>query len=307
MTAPRQVLPGSMAMITRRCTQRQFLLRPDVETNRIFNYCLAESSRRFDIGLIAWVAMSNHYHAVVHDPKGQLPAFIEHLHKMLARVLNVRWGRRENLWSTESTCVVYLKTEEDLLQKVIYILANPFANYVVDRAHDWPGSSSLDYMTGRSTTHQRPKLFFREDGDMPAEVELRAIVPPEVAATTRGDSWARTVLEALTERESRVRETRLRDGHSIVGRREVLQASPFETPSTTERTKGGPPRISARNRSNRARLLDELTTFLTSYAAARRLFATGHLNVEFPAGTYRMRLLGARCAAPIPIAVTAAA
>jgi len=33
-------------MITRRCTQRQFLMRPDDETNNAFIYCLAEAASR---------------------------------------------------------------------------------------------------------------------------------------------------------------------------------------------------------------------------------------------------------------------
>ena len=32
MTAPRPVFPGSIITIQRRCTQRQFLLRPDDDT-----------------------------------------------------------------------------------------------------------------------------------------------------------------------------------------------------------------------------------------------------------------------------------
>src|SRR5690348_1149584 len=37
---PRQVLPRQFYLITRRCTQRQFLLRPDAPTNNAFLYCL---------------------------------------------------------------------------------------------------------------------------------------------------------------------------------------------------------------------------------------------------------------------------
>jgi REP element-mobilizing transposase RayT len=55
-------------LITRRCSQRQFLLRPDKKTNGVFAYCLAEAAKRHRIQLIAWIAMSNHFHAVVHDP-----------------------------------------------------------------------------------------------------------------------------------------------------------------------------------------------------------------------------------------------
>jgi len=37
---PRPVLPRQFYLITRRCTQRQLLLRPDRETNNAFTYCL---------------------------------------------------------------------------------------------------------------------------------------------------------------------------------------------------------------------------------------------------------------------------
>jgi len=45
----RPVVPGSTYMITRRCTQRQFLMRPDGETNNAYVYCLAVAARRFRI------------------------------------------------------------------------------------------------------------------------------------------------------------------------------------------------------------------------------------------------------------------
>jgi len=45
MSLPRQVLPGQFYMITRRCTQRQFLLRPDQPTNAAFTYCLMNALR----------------------------------------------------------------------------------------------------------------------------------------------------------------------------------------------------------------------------------------------------------------------
>ncbi|MCC6355521.1 MAG: hypothetical protein IT577_16655, partial [Verrucomicrobiae bacterium] len=40
MTAPRQILPGQLYLVTRRCTQRQLLLRPDETTTQIFLYTL---------------------------------------------------------------------------------------------------------------------------------------------------------------------------------------------------------------------------------------------------------------------------
>jgi hypothetical protein len=44
---PGQLLPGISYLITRRCTQRNFLLRPSEHTNKIFEYCLAFGADRF--------------------------------------------------------------------------------------------------------------------------------------------------------------------------------------------------------------------------------------------------------------------
>src|SRR5881394_2178396 len=114
MTLPREVLPGRFYMVTRRCTQRQFLLRPDPQTNNAFNYCLAEAAQRHGIDVMLPVAMSNHYHAVVFDRHGTLPEFTEHFHKMLAKCMNALRGRWENLWSSEQVCIVRLVELEDV-------------------------------------------------------------------------------------------------------------------------------------------------------------------------------------------------
>jgi hypothetical protein len=54
MTAPRQVLPGTTYLITRRCSQRQFLLRPSDVTNSIFLYVLALAAKRFGVEVHAF-------------------------------------------------------------------------------------------------------------------------------------------------------------------------------------------------------------------------------------------------------------
>src|SRR6186713_2576999 len=88
VTAPRQVVPGRTYLLTRRCTQRQYLLRPDRQVVRIYLYCLGEAAARFGITLHAWCVMSNHEHLLVRDDRGNFPEFLAHWHKMLAKALN---------------------------------------------------------------------------------------------------------------------------------------------------------------------------------------------------------------------------
>ncbi|MBE7449451.1 MAG: hypothetical protein HS111_11300 [Kofleriaceae bacterium] len=42
MSLPRPIYPGSFCLLTRRCVQRMFLLRPDAVTNNNLAYCLIE-------------------------------------------------------------------------------------------------------------------------------------------------------------------------------------------------------------------------------------------------------------------------
>ena len=115
MTAPRPVIPGLFLFLTRRCTQRQFLLRPDVETNNAFVYCLAEAAQRFGMDVLLSQMMSNHQHTAVYDALGREVEFREHFHKMMARSQNALRGRWENFWSAEEVCVTELLTREENL------------------------------------------------------------------------------------------------------------------------------------------------------------------------------------------------
>jgi hypothetical protein len=49
-------------MITRRCSERRFFLRPDGDTNDAFIYCLGLVAKRANVQVTFPVAMSNHHH-----------------------------------------------------------------------------------------------------------------------------------------------------------------------------------------------------------------------------------------------------
>ena len=101
MSLPRQILPGRFYMVTRRCTQRQFLLRPDAATNNAFTYCLTDAAQRHGIDVLLPSAMSNHHHTIIFDRDGTVNEFTEHFHKMLAKSQNALRGRWENMWASE--------------------------------------------------------------------------------------------------------------------------------------------------------------------------------------------------------------
>ena len=228
--------------------------------------------------------MSNHYHAVVHDADGSLPAFLEHFHKLVAKALNVRWSRWENLWSTEQTCAVHLVNPEDVFEKVVYVLANPVVDHLVDRVTDWPGASSLLYLGGsRELVIERPLEFFRANGKMAEQLTLRTVAPDGVDP----QRWAVRVREAVATREQTAREERHQRRTPFLGRKAVLRASAFDRPTTPEPRRNLRPAVACRDRQSRIGALLALKRFREAYATARTRLLAGADGVLFPAGTYR--------------------
>jgi putative transposase len=75
VTAPRQVLPGTTYLVTRRTSERRFFVPPCAHTNATFLYVLAIAARLHRIEIHAFCVLSNHFHLLLTDPAGRLPAF----------------------------------------------------------------------------------------------------------------------------------------------------------------------------------------------------------------------------------------
>jgi REP element-mobilizing transposase RayT len=284
MTLPRDIPKGRVYLLTRRSAQRQFLLRPDETTNRIFLYCLIVAAQRFNIGIIAVSTMSNHYHAVVFDPDGVLPRFLELFHALTARAINRHRGLRENLWAAEQPNFNYCVEQCDVLEKTVYTLVNPVNANLVDKVANWPGVSSMNWLDGRTILVDRPRGFFSNAGMMPKSASLKLIVPPGYDSDRA--SWAQHVLERIVESEKSAAARRAISGARVVGRKKVLAASPYEVPNATEPARTLRPLIAAKNPTARARAIEALKEFRRRYHKARAAFCAGDRGVLFPLGTF---------------------
>lgn len=283
MTAPRPVFPGQFLIIQRRCTQGQFLLRPDEETNNAFTYLLAEAAQRFDINVILPQMMSNHHHTAAYDRHGHHVEFRERFHKLMAKSQNALRGRWENMWSTEEPCIVEAVAAEDLLNQLVYIATNPINDGLVDKVHHWPGPKFVQaLLAGRPIRAKRPRHFFREDGPMPEEIELPLGLPddfPEKAA------FLAELERRIAEVEERCARERMQSGRRVLGRRSILRQSWRDTPSRREPRRNLRPRVAARDKLERIATLRRNKEWQLEYRSARLLWLAG-FDVEFPYGTY---------------------
>jgi putative transposase len=292
MTLPRQVVPGRDYMITRRCSERRFFLRPDEDTNNAFIYCLALAAIRAKVQAIFAVAMSNHHHTGIHDPDGNFPIFTEHFHGLLARCQNAHLGHFENFWSCEPTSVVHLVEPNDILEKMSYAFTNPTAADLVDSVEEWPGVTTFHAtLSGGHITATRPKHFFRDDGDMPEVVTL-PIVRPVGFENLGQEEWANLVTGLVRAKEADHRQRRAAQGIIVLGRDGVLRQDPFDHPASHASRFQMSPQVAAKNKWARIETLKRNRSFIERYRDAFLGHVAGLANVVFPFGTYWMRRFG---------------
>jgi putative transposase len=298
MTSPRRVLTGTTYLLTRRCTQRQFLLRPSRATTRLLGFLLAVASERFQVDVHAFCAMSNHLHLVVTDREARLPAFCSFLDSLVARAMNAMLGRDEYFWAPPSFSAVALTSPADVVDKVAYTLANPVAAGLVRRGRTWPGlwSSPRD-LAGQPLEFDRPTAFFRSSGatSLPERASLRLTAP----AGLDPDWFRRAVTDALELREQSAALELASRGRGFIGARRVLAQSPHARPLHGQPRGGLNPRVACKDKWRRIQALGQLVAFLQDYRRALAAWRSGASGVLFPAGTYLMRLLHrAPCVAP---------
>ena len=290
MARPRRVLPGRTYLVTRRCSERRYFLKPSPLVTRIFTYCLAVAAARFGVLLHACTVMSNHHHIVLTDVHGVLPRFCHLLHSLVARITNFKYGRFESFWDPYSYSAVLLENPEDIIDKMGYVLANPVAAGLVKKGTDWPGFITTPKMLlgrpGQGITCERPEGFFVEGTPMPEKIELRFCCPPQLEEAMGKEAAAEALQARRMQKEEQARQRAAELGIPFLGRKRVVQQNPYAAPSTDAKRFQLSPNIACKCRWKRLELIEEQEEWYEDYETARRAFAAGRRSVLFPEGTW---------------------
>lgn len=282
MSVPRPIYKGATYLISRRCTQRQFLLRPSRVVDEVMKYSVALAAKRYRMRIHAIVAMSNHYHMVVTDPFGCLPDFERWLNSIVARALNASYGRWENFWATEQPSNVRLVTTEDVLAKMIYVATNPVAAGLVSHGEKWPG---VRIFTPGTRKVARPRIFFDKEGALPDFVELVISAPPLQVS----DHLAcRAVLDGVAAKEAEIRGAFRATKRLFGSPQQVVSQTITDSPNSREPRRALSPRIACRNQWQRIEALQRCKQFIADYRDALVAWTNKVKDVVFPEGTFLM-------------------
>lgn len=300
MPDPCQYLPGSTYSIARRCSERRRFLRPDGFIAQVFLYLVAWAAKRFNIGIVAVVVMSNHWHAIVVDWDGKLPRFLRMVHLLSSKCVNTRRGRTEAMWGSAPPSRVRMETPNDTLEQIIYVLANPAKAGAEETAVDWPGLLvGPGIQNVESLTAERPSWFFKEKGRTPTSATLTLLdVPPGFEHLSK-EEFAELVAEKLAEREAKHATEREERGIGVLGAEGVLAQDWRTAPETPEKPSDFHPHIAAKDVTVRIAAIARRRQFIADHHESRVRWCRGRRRTCFPAGTYQMRVLfGVRCHPP---------
>ncbi len=301
MTQAHSRLPGITYEIGRRTERRLHLFRPDALMNQVFLYCLGYAIQKSGTRLMAVALMSNHYHAIVHDPEGRICELTEVLNGLLTKATQAMRGWQGRVFDGAGPSYLELLTVDAIIDRTAYTLANPTAAGLVRYSKDWPGVRTRVSDIGvRTMTIARPPAFFAEDGTMPESVELRPELAGDVLERGGLEQAHARIADAVEKREAKARAEVEAAGWSFKGADRVLKSSPFARATTFEQRHGMNPRFaSAGDEAALRAAIKREEEFVAQYGVARERWLAGERDVLWPAGTYAMRRWHrVRCAEP---------
>ena len=265
-----------------------FLLRPTPLVKQIFEYCLAYAVHKYSMQVHGYCVMSNHYHLVITDSNGNLPAFMSWFNEFIAKALNALHGRWENFWAPGSYSMVHLQAPQDVLDRIVYSIANPVRAGLVARCRHWPGAQTWSMHFGVKKSVARPKHYFRARGPMPDDIAF-SMERPGGFEDLSDEKWQGLVRERLVEIEEETHQEFRKKRRSFMGARAALNIRPTDSPSTKEPRRVRNPKLASHDKGLRSRAIEELKLFHMAYRQAYNHWKAGNQDVVFPCGTYALR------------------
>lgn len=289
MTQPRRHIAGQVALLTRRCFERRYFLRPDNYINDVIPFEVGKACKRHGQHVYAAVAMSNHVHFAVGDTTGDRSDFMRDAMSGIARARNRHLERRSFFWDSGSYGDTVLLDRDAIERKLLYIWLNPVRAGLVERASDWPGFKILPKHWGKKLRVEKPDEFYGRRN--PDAVEFTPQPPPGYEEMSLEET--RKHFEDLLRRaEDEIHAARAKQNIQFSGRAAVLAENPFDHPKTAAPMGRINPRFASKDSALLSSAIDSYRAFVKRYETKRQRWVAGRKRVTFPCGTVSLR----RCA-----------
>ena len=320
VTPPRQILPGQTVMVTVQAVSRSFRFLPSKRVAQLILYCFIATLGGYKIDVHEFCFLSNHFHIVMTPQEDDLPAFVKKFHSLLSRALNALRGWKGA--NVEDHYNIVVETDEQaIVRHCAYTLANPCAADLVAYIKHWKGPNSYALEYGEEIVVDRPKFSlwtpvnktkrrrkrpmqsirasYRGRWKSPEQATFKLVRPPVLGELS--DTQLREHIRELAHKRERDADTkRVAKGRRAMGMKRVLQQKWTDIPNSKHELFGPEPLVASSSRWARREAERLNREFVREYRAARDAWLAGDRDVEFPAGTYLMRVRFNVSCAPAP-------
>jgi len=118
----------------------------DQNDYQMFIELLKDAIELWDVRISAYCLMPNHYHLLIHTPKGNLSRSMRHINGVYTQRFNRTHGFDGQLFRGRYKSVI-VDGDSYLLQLVRYIHRNPVRAGVTNHMHEYPWSSHKGYLS----------------------------------------------------------------------------------------------------------------------------------------------------------------
>jgi REP element-mobilizing transposase RayT len=305
---PRYIEPGSLVEVTTTCIQNRYLLRPSPELNEIFVGVLGKAQEEYDLDIVAVTAMSSHYHTlVVPEDQEQLSHFMCFVNGNLSKEVGHLHDWKGAMWASSYHQIPVDKDEATQVARLRYILAQGVKEGLVERPEDWPGVQSATALCeGRPLTgrwidrtafyvHREVQQEDVTEADFSEEVRLWFSPLPawaDMSPEQYQDAVAGLIGLIVDEAAAHRRST----GSSVLGADAVRRCDPHYRPPHPDRSPQ--PMFHTATVDAYRTLYKAFSQIFAAYRIASERLRAGHLDAEFPEGTFPCALPFVRLMAP---------
>jgi putative transposase len=168
---PRLTLAAHPHHVIQRGNNRQPICM-DAADFQVLKDVIAESARRYQVAVHAFVLMDNHFHLLVTPPTDEaLPKMMQALGRSYVRYFNDRHQRSGTLWEGRYRSTL-IDAERYLLACMAYIDLNPVRAGLVQQVADYPWSSYAHYAGSRADKLLTPHPLVWNLGNTPFAREV---------------------------------------------------------------------------------------------------------------------------------------
>ena len=203
VTRHRVVFCGAIYHVMGRGNRKQIVFA-DARDRRQFLKIVRIALRKFGAECFAYCLMGNHFHLVIHTPRGNIANVMHHIDGLYARYVNWRHGQTGRLWEGPYAAIL-IDDNAYLRNAIAYVLRNPVEAGITQSAEQWPWSSYNATM-GKTSSHLVTLKWLPLIYAAATLRESRALLAEHVAEKqTEYADLVRSIAEGAPEFKKRVR------------------------------------------------------------------------------------------------------